>query len=42
MVAEEYAALCRAVKDVNSFIQVTSTDGEDMLTARFELPSEVK
>ena len=42
MVAEEYAALCRAVKDVNSFIKVTSTDGEDMLTARFELPSEVK
>lgn len=40
MVADTYAALCRAVSDVNSFVKVTSTCGEDMLTVRFVLPEK--
>ena len=42
MVAEDYGALCRAVKDVNSFVRVISDKGEDMVTVRFELPREEK
>lgn len=38
MVAENYGALCRAVRAVNDLIAVESDSGEDMLTARFVLP----
>ena len=38
MVAESYPKLCKAVKKVNEYVKVVSYDGEDMLTARFELP----
>lgn len=38
MVADSYPKLCRAVKKVNEYVKVVSYDGEDMLTARFELP----
>lgn len=38
MVAGDYESLCRAVKDVNSYISVVSDAGEDMVFCRFELP----
>ena len=41
MVAENYKELCRAVKEVNGYVNVISKDGEDMLTSKFELPEDV-
>lgn len=41
MVAENYKKLCDSVKLVNSYVNVVSDKGEDMLTARFELPEDI-
>lgn len=39
MVARDYAALCRAVREVAEYVTVTSETGADMLTTRFTLPA---
>lgn len=38
MVAQNYEHLCAAVRKINEYISVTSQEGQDMLTMRFELP----
>ena len=38
MVAQDYEHLCAAVRKINEYISVTSQEGQDMLTMRFELP----
>jgi len=40
MVAESYEKLRASVRKVAELVSVTSTDGEDMIAARFELPEE--
>ena len=40
MVAKDYKELCRAVKEVDDFVSVTSDNGEDMLSAHFNLSEE--
>ncbi len=40
MVAKSYKELCRAVKDVDDYVTVTSFDGEDMLSTHFRLLEE--
>ena len=41
MVANSYADLRRAVKQVDEYVSVTSTEGKDMLTVHFALPEEI-